>query len=52
MTSRYAEKHPHEPPCSVLTCDETGIELKMYQGNLGWFCEQHLPLVEKGDRHR
>lgn len=42
--SGYSDKHPHVATCTVATCDNDGIELKIIRGVLGWYCEQHKDL--------
>ena len=39
--SKYSERHPHEAPCAVTTCEEPGTEILAVHGQLGWFCALH-----------
>jgi hypothetical protein len=41
MSSKYADKHAHHPPCAVVTCEEDGVVILSVRGRLGWFCELH-----------
>jgi hypothetical protein len=49
--SHYADKHPHEPPCAVTTCEEPGTAILSIQGRLGWFCDTHKEMAQmNGER--
>lgn len=45
-TSTYSEKK-HQPICAWRDCHDFGVSLRVYAGQLDWFCNRHIELIDK-----